>query len=191
MKLTLYRPTKKELKKVAFVTALSFGAITIAITTANAFFMKNYLSFQSPVVLRTPVLVHSREVVVIQINEPEIEVVEATESAKTLGTKEFSPSSRLVAHSAQRPDVYGKIKEYFGNDSMIAGELLSRESSLNPKAINPSSGACGLFQALPCGKMDCSLDDIDCQMEWGKDYIETRYGDVQTALEFHDRNGWY
>jgi len=72
-----------------------------------------------------------------------------------------------------------------------AAELIAREASFNPGAINPSSGACGLPQSLPCSKMNCSLDDIDCQLDWQKDYIAGRYGTITKALEFHDANGWY
>jgi hypothetical protein len=72
-----------------------------------------------------------------------------------------------------------------------AAELIAREASFNPSAINPTSGACGLPQALPCSKMDCDLTDIDCQLDWQKDYIAGRYGTVTKALQFHDINGWY
>lgn len=48
-----------------------------------------------------------------------------------------------------------------------------------------------IVQALPCSKMNCKLDDIDCQLDWQKDYISERYGTIAKALEFWDVNGWY
>ena len=66
-----------------------------------------------------------------------------------------------------------------------------KESGLNPYAVNKSSGACGLFQALPCSKLPCSLSDVACQAKWGVDYIKNRYGNPANALEFHYANNWY
>lgn len=89
------------------------------------------------------------------------------------------------------PLVVEKIKEHFKSEWTIAVELYSRESSLNPGAVNKSSGACGLPQALPCSKMACSLDDVDCQLAWGLSYINQRYGTPQAALNHSYMTGWY
>lgn len=70
-------------------------------------------------------------------------------------------------------------------------EVIAKESGFNPQAINVSSGACGLGQALPCEKMGCSLDDLSCQMSWMNRYITSRYGSPSNALKFHRANGWY
>lgn len=72
-----------------------------------------------------------------------------------------------------------------------AAELVAKESGFDPGAINPTSGACGIAQALPCTKMKCSLSDINCQLDWQWDYIANRYGTITKALEFHYANGWY
>lgn len=72
-----------------------------------------------------------------------------------------------------------------------AAELEAREGGFDPGAINPTSGACGLPQALPCKKMGCSLTDIDCQLDWMKGYIGDRYGTVENALKFRIVNNWY
>ena len=73
--------------------------------------------------------------------------------------------------------------------------LLASESGFRPDAVNPSSGACGMFQAMPCEKMQCSLDysleAIECQVRWGNDYIERRYGDPTRAWRFWEANQWY
>ena len=44
----------------------------------------------------------------------------------------------------------GIHEDYFAYVNFI----VMRESSWNPNAVNPSSGACGLGQQLPCGKWD-------------------------------------
>lgn len=76
-------------------------------------------------------------------------------------------------------------------DLVSARELLRRESGCNPNAVNPSSGACGLAQELPCGKSGCSLGDGACQMAWMKRYVEGRYGSFAAAISFHNANNWY
>ena len=67
-----------------------------------------------------------------------------------------------------------------------AAELVAKESGFNPFIINPTSGACYLPQALPCAKMGCEGGDIDCQLDWQKEYIANKYGTVSKALQF-----WY
>ena len=69
--------------------------------------------------------------------------------------------------------------------------LVFKESSLNPYAVNPTSGACGLFQAYPCKKMKCELSDTECQITWGMKYLKARYGTPTNAYKFHLANGWY
>lgn len=59
--------------------------------------------------------------------------------------------------------------------------LIGGESGCRPGAVNPSSGACGIPQALPCSKMGCSLDDPICQLKWMKSYTIGRYGSFENA----------
>ena len=78
-----------------------------------------------------------------------------------------------------------------------AKQLLFHESGINPTAVNPTSGACGVPQALPCSKMGCELshdiEDFTCQINWAKKYIEQRYGSASQALEFWHAQSphWY
>lgn len=72
-----------------------------------------------------------------------------------------------------------------------ARELIRRESGCNPYARNPSSGACGVAQELPCGKSGCSIGDGACQVSWMNRYVLGRYGSWGAAVSFHDRNNWY
>lgn len=90
--------------------------------------------------------------------------------------------------------VYERVQEMvvatWGEKEIKATEeLIRRESNWNPQAINRKSGACGLWQALPCHKLG-SLE-IENQINWGRDYIRERYKTPTKALEFHRRNGWY
>lgn len=170
------------------------GLSIIGITTVGTYlFADNYtLSFRSPVIFQNPIVVNEREpkVYISPTIENEEFTLEATESAKVEEVS-YVPSKRGLDCINNNPGIAGKLKEAFGEEWRQASELVCRESSFNHKAINPTSGACGLFQALPCSKMQCELEDIDCQIAWGKKYIDGRYGEVEVALSFHDEKGWY
>mgnify|MGYP000879258225 CR=1 FL=1 len=77
------------------------------------------------------------------------------------------------------------------SDVASATELIRRESGCNANAINPSSGACGVAQELPCGKSGCSLGDGACQVKWMNQYVASRYGSWSGAISFHNANNWY
>ena len=106
---------------------------------------------------------------------------------------EFIPRTKTLQLIDRKPGFAGKLKERYGSEWRYAAELLARESSWNPEAINPSSGACGLVQALPCKKLvtECSLKDVDCQLDWFTKYVKNRYGTMKKAVEFHDQKNWY
>lgn len=76
-------------------------------------------------------------------------------------------------------------------DTANAVELINRESGCNPNAVNPSSGACGVAQELPCGKSGCSFGDGACQVKWMNQYVQSRYGSWAGAVQFHNQNNWY
>jgi hypothetical protein len=65
------------------------------------------------------------------------------------------------------------------------------ESTNRTDAINPSSGACGLGQALPCSKLPCSLSDYVCQDEWFTNYAMQRYGSWSNAKAFWLNHRWW
>lgn len=69
--------------------------------------------------------------------------------------------------------------------------LILHESGCRPDAINPSSGACGIPQALPCSKMECTLNDPVCQLRWMDSYVKSRYGSWANAKAFWVANNWY
>lgn len=76
-------------------------------------------------------------------------------------------------------------------DTANARELINRESGCNPYAKNPSSGACGVAQELPCGKSGCALGNGACQVKWMNSYVLGRYGSWAAAVRFHNANNWY
>lgn len=71
---------------------------------------------------------------------------------------------------------------WVGNDWTALNQLIHNESGWNAYAINSSSGACGLFQALPCSKYGAPLSNISNQIDWGLSYIGATYGSPSNAL---------
>lgn len=116
-------------------------------------------------------------------------VVYAQEPVAQPIVEPFKHTKRTLGCMQNRPDVTKRIKAKLNNDYAL--DLICRESSFNPQAINPTSGACGLAQALPCSKMKCELGDVDCQLDWISDYVIKRYGSFEKAISFHDRMNWY
>ena len=91
-----------------------------------------------------------------------------------VATVPVSPVDHVRAEAAK----YGWSGGYQWSalDALIAGE-----SGWRPYVYNSSSGACGLFQALPCSKLGAPLEDVSNQARWGLAYIKNRYGDPATA----------
>lgn len=77
------------------------------------------------------------------------------------------------------------------SDWWAVDSIVSRESSWRPNAVNASSGACGLAQALPCSKLPCSLNDPVCHLKWQHQYVTARYGGYPQAVAFWNANHWY
>jgi hypothetical protein len=69
--------------------------------------------------------------------------------------------------------------------------LITKESGCRPNAVNPSSGACGIPQALPCSKLPCTLQDPVCQLRWMSQYVANRYGSWSAARAWHQSHNWY
>ena len=100
-------------------------------------------------------------------------------------------------------DVQNQVREVFarrgwtGQKWYDASWIIGKESSWNPTATNPSSGAFGLFQFNPSsGTLQQYLPDRSPnpakQARAGVRYIEDRYqANPSVARAFWERNGWY
>ncbi|WP_019072757.1 transglycosylase SLT domain-containing protein [Streptomyces hokutonensis] len=73
--------------------------------------------------------------------------------------------------------------------------IVSHESGWNYHAVNASSGAYGLFQALPASKYSSAGSDWQTnpatQIKWGLNYMDSRYGSPCEAWSFWQANSWY
>ncbi|GHG28019.1 hypothetical protein GCM10018791_50260 [Streptomyces zaomyceticus] len=73
--------------------------------------------------------------------------------------------------------------------------IVNHESTWNYLAVNQSSGAYGLVQALPGSKMSSAGADWQTnpatQIKWGLNYMDSRYGSPCGAWSFWQANRWY
>lgn len=115
----------------------------------------------------------------------------AKDYGKNAGTADFSnvANGPIKSMAKQMLEQMG-MGDQFGDLNW----LLTRESRWNPNAQNPTSTAYGLFQFLNStwGSVGGSkTSDPKMQLEYGLKYIKQRYGDVQGARSFWERNHWY
>jgi hypothetical protein len=68
--------------------------------------------------------------------------------------------------------------------------LVQKESGWNPNAVNKSSGACGLAQALPCSKLGPNWSNPVVALNWMNGYVG-RYGGWEGAYKFWLAHKWY
>ncbi|WP_333739968.1 transglycosylase SLT domain-containing protein [Streptomyces sp. IBSBF 2806] len=82
-----------------------------------------------------------------------------------------------------------------GGQFQCFSNIVDHESSWNYHAVNASSGAYGLFQALPAGKYASAGADWQTnpatQIKWGLNYMDSRYGSPCEAWSFWQANHWY
>ena len=74
-------------------------------------------------------------------------------------------------------------------------KLWTKESDWKTTATNASSGAYGVVQSLPASKMASAgadyMTNYRTQINWGLNYVKSRYGSPCGALDFHLAHNWY
>lgn len=116
-----------------------------------------------------------------------------------LGGVSTSDTTAAGASSSAPGDVHGAValgkrmaaaRGWTGSQWDSLYQLWNRESGWNPNAVNKSSGAAGIPQALGHGHV-FDLGDAKSQIAWGLDYIANRYKDPEHAWEHEQKIGWY
>ncbi|MFE2063524.1 transglycosylase SLT domain-containing protein [Streptomyces sp. NPDC059467] len=118
----------------------------------------------------------------------------ARAQAKTEASR--SASSFPVQSSYTIAQVQAMAKQMVASGQyQCFSDIVNTESSWNYQAVNASSGAFGLVQALPGSKMSSAGADWQTnpatQIKWGLNYMNSRYGSPCAAWQFHLANGWY
>jgi LysM repeat protein len=98
-----------------------------------------------------------------------------------------------VVSSASAAESYAE--SLFGSSYSCISYVIRKESDWNVHAVNPSSGAYGIPQALPGSKMAADgadwENDAATQLRWMKGYVDAVYGGACGAMEHEERYGWY
>ena len=107
-------------------------------------------------------------------------------------------TSNASYSSSQVKEAFDRITSELGvtgSDKATWEYVISVESGWNPQATNPSSGAYGLGQALPAGKMaefgSDYMTNPYTQLKWMYSYIMDRYHSFANLQAFWDKNHWY
>lgn len=77
------------------------------------------------------------------------------------------------------------------SDWGYADFMVQKESNWNPNAVNASSGACGLAQALPCSKVPGNPYNPIDSLNWMNGYVNSRYGGWAGAYNWWNSHRWY
>jgi hypothetical protein len=129
----------------------------------------------------------------IKTLEQRVEAKKANALASAAKAAE-SVAARVIPHAQASPvRVLGSCGDWMAaagvTDTANATWLINKESGCNPGAVNKSSGACGIPQALPCSKLGTS--DPVAQIRWMQNYVNQRYGGWAGAVAWHRSHNWY
>lgn len=120
------------------------------------------------------------EIAAIVTTQPQTQVEVIGSKPSTLGYTGGGSKSDWLAASNIPEASWGYV------DFMVA-----KESTWNPNALNKSSGACGLAQALPCSKLGPNWNNPVVALNWMNGYVNGRYGSWEKAYNFWQANRWY
>jgi hypothetical protein len=186
-----YKPISDQRSKTLQYLAISYASTVIVLGAALWGQMSKSDKLGRQYLEATNQINYLTEVMLYHTEKVDAQGREIGRLKAELDSKKLSP--KALKHVQAHPKAASLIKEQFGADWIAATELFSKESGLYYKAVNPSSGACGLPQSLPCSKLTskCDFEDVACQVKWGYDYILARYGSASKALAFHLIKNWY
>lgn len=146
--------------------------------------------------------INEKDINIERVQELEREKLELEERTRQLerdlqAKKERTIASAGVSQRASAQTITGNKESWLRASGIPESEwwavdvLIHKESSWNPNAVNPSSGACGLGQQLPCGKWAHTWNEPIGALKDAHQYVLARYGSWANALDFHKRNNWY
>lgn len=122
----------------------------------------------------------SRTVVSEEIIKP------ALKQTTIVGAKKVTKGANVSAQAKELMAAAGIAQ----SDWDAAYSLIQKESGWNSGALNRSSGACGLVQALPCSKLGPNWSDPVVSLRWGNTYVK-RWGGWNGAWQHSQQKGWY
>ena len=125
----------------------------------------------------------------------ELRIAQSKQVTSRGGTSVRAATGTKAEYQAYAKNLCINTYGWTENDFNCLVKLVEKESSWNPNAVNKSSGAAGLFQALPASKMASEGSDYmtnyKIQVKWGLKYIKNRYGTPANAWAFWQSHRWY
>ena len=110
---------------------------------------------------------------------------------QSLGLNVKASKTEIIQYAHQLLSSYG----WGENEWQYVVKIANHESGWNGNAVNSSSGACGIPQALPCSKMKSAGKDYKTnyktQVKWFYNYIIGRYKTPTRAWSFWTKHHWY
>lgn len=122
--------------------------------------------------------------------------IAAQKAAQASLTQRVVQSAIPTANAATKP-VSGSKLDWLRasgipeSDWQYVDYIIQKESGWNPLAVNKSSQAAGLPQALPYSKTNCAWGDAVCQLRWADNYAKARYGSWAGAYQFWLSRHWW
>lgn len=117
--------------------------------------------------------------------------ITARYTRQSLGLNVKASKTKIIQYAHQLISSYG----WGENEWQYIIKIANHESGWNGNAVNPSSGACGIPQALPCKKMKSAGKDYKTnyktQVKWFYNYIVGRYKTPTRAWAFWTKHHWY
>lgn len=107
--------------------------------------------------------------------------LQAKAKSRTLPGTAVAHAATLVSGNKQTWLVASGIPE---SDWWAVDYIVTKESGWNPSALNPTSGACGLVQQYPCGKIAGDWTDPVAALKWQYNYVTVRYGGYAQAVDY-------
>lgn len=115
--------------------------------------------------------------------------------AKLEAKRKAQEQAKLASQTQVTGTCADWMREAGITDTTNAYYIFQHESGCNPKAVNQSSGAYGVCQALPGNKMASAGEDWQTnpitQMRWCNSYAHQRYGSWANAVAFWSNNKWW
>lgn len=115
----------------------------------------------------------------------------AEASRKAAPQQHAAPSGPAAYSGGGSKDEWLRAAGIAESDWAYVDYIVSKESGWNPNAVNKGSGASGLVQALPCGKVPGSCFDPVDNLKWADGYAKGRYGSWEGAYNFWISNHWW
>lgn len=129
-------------------------------------------------------------------NVTRIEIASEYQEHQTEGST--VPPSTLTGNKALGQKIAATYGWGTGLEWQALDKLWTRESDWNNKAVNYTSGAYGIPQALPPTKLPAAgqappvgTSDPEAQITWGCNYISSRYRTPIFAWAHSQTYGWY